>query len=166
VNVGTATVTIASKGGYAGATSATFKIVAARVPMHRLYNRHTGEHFYTAKAGERDYLVTVCWVYEGVGWTAPSQSATPVYRLYNSHVPGGDHHYTMSKGEYDYLATVGWTQEGIGWYSDDAKGVPLYREYNPYAATGTHNYTASKAEHRHLVSLGWHDEGIGWYGMK
>ena len=134
--------------------------------MHRLYNQWTGEHFYTASTNERDSLVKVGWAYEGVGWTAPSSSSTPVYRLYNPYVTGGDHHYTTNASERDALVEAGWSYEGVGWYSDDAEGVPLYRQYNPYAKTGTHNYTADKNENDTLVKLGWRAEGIGWYGVK
>ena len=121
---GTATVTITGKGNFSGTCTATFKIVEAstpgpaaeRVEMHRLYNRWTGEHFYTASAGERDGLVKVGWTYEGVGWVAPSVSNTPVYRLFNPYAAGGDHHYTTDEAEYEYLQSVGWRGEGIGWY--------------------------------------------------
>ena len=138
----------------------------AAVQMHRLYNRYTGEHFYTASATERDSLVKAGWTSEGVGWVAPTKSNTPVYRLYNPYVTGGDHHYTTNASERDVLVRAGWRYEGIGWYSDDAKGTPLYRQYNPYATTGTHNYTASKNENDALVKLGWRAEGIGWYGVE
>ncbi|WP_322354184.1 BspA family leucine-rich repeat surface protein [Paratractidigestivibacter sp.] len=176
VNAGTATVTVTFKGNYSGTAKGTFKITkkdsgsdqpaASKVTMYRLYNKYTGEHFYTADAEEKDHLVKVGWNDEGVGWTAPSSSATPVYRLYNKYVPGGDHHYTTSKSERDTCVAKGWTYEGIGWYSDDAKGTPLYRQYNPYAKTGTHNYTTDKKENDYLVSLGWKPEGISWYGVK
>lgn len=137
--------------------------------MHRLYNPYSGEHFYTASASERDDVVKVGWRYEGVGWTAPTKSNTPVYRLYS----GTDHHYTMDAKERDNLVRIGWKYEGIGWYSDDAKGVPLYRQFNPYVNpraqrnnSGSHNYTVSKAENDNLVRVGWKAEGIGWYGVK
>lgn len=136
------------------------------VKMYRLYNPYTGEHLYTSSTDERDSLASKGWRREGVGWTAPAESATPVYRLYNPYVQGGDHHYTTSKAEYDALAKRGWRKEGIAWYSDDQKGVPLYRQYNPYARTGTHNYTADKGENDALVRLGWRAEGVGWYGVK
>ncbi len=181
VNPGTATVTVAGTGNYAGMKSATFQIVRhsptpgpgptpspsptpERAEMYRLYNPYTGEHFYTASPYERDSLSGIGWNYEGVGWVAPRQSNTSVYRLYNPYA--GDHHYTTSAGERDALKAVGWNDEGVGWYSDDARGVPLYRQYNPYATVGTHNYTASKVENDMLVSVGWNAEGIGWYGMK
>ena len=138
--------------------------VAKKVDMYRLYNPNSGEHFYTASAGEKDHLVSVGWNYEGIGWTAPEKSNTPVYRLYNPNA--GDHHYTMNVGERNYLVSVGWNDEGIGWYSDDAQGVPLYRQYNPNAETGSHNYTTNKSENDWLVGLGWNAEGIGWYGIK
>ena len=147
----------------------SFKIQTAtvsNVTMHRLYNKWTGEHFYTASATEKDDLVKKGWSYEGVGWTAPSESSKPVYRLYNKYVAGGDHHYTMDADEKDNLVKKGWSDEGIGWYSDPNEGVPLYRQYNRYATTGTHNYTTSKSENDDLVKKGWKAEGVSWYGVK
>lgn len=131
--------------------------------MYRLYNRVTGEHFYTANERERDILTTYDWNYEGIGWYAPVKSSTPVYRLYNP--KASDHHYTTNIKERDFLVNAGWRYEGIGWYSDDYKAVPLYREFNPGAKAGAHNYTRNPAEHKLLVSNGWKDEGIGWYGV-
>lgn len=129
--------------------------------MYRVYNPNSGEHFYTASAGEKDYLVNSGWKDEGIGWIAPKVSATPVYRVYNPNA--GDHHYTMNKGERDYLVSIGWNDEGIGWYSDDFHTMPLYREYNPNAKTGTHNYTVNKGENDYLTSIGWNYEGLAWY---
>lgn len=133
------------------------------VYMYRLYNANSGEHFYTSNADEADYLVTVGWTYEGVGWTAPV-SGDPVYRLYNAN--SGEHHYTMSTDECSMLVDAGWTLEGIGWYSDTAKTVPLYRQYNPNEYSCNHNYTTSKEENDNLVSLGWNYEGISWYAAE
>ena len=130
------------------------------VPMYRLYNPYSGEHFYTESAYERDALAALGWATEGVGWSAPV-AGEPVYRLYNP--CAGDHHYTLSAFERDCLVAAGWQSEGVGWHSADATGTPVLREYNPYAATGTHNFTTSEFEHRSLVGLGWHDEGIAWY---
>lgn len=135
-----------------------------QVPMYRVYNPNSGEHFYTASAGEKKHLVKLGWHDEGTGWTAPKTSKKPVYRLYNKH--GGEHHYTLSKGEQKQLVSVGWTDEGIGWYSDEKETVPVYRQYNPNSFANNHNYTTSVGEKNHLISLGWHDEKIGWYGIE
>ncbi|MDO4621548.1 MAG: hypothetical protein Q4B22_01195 [Eubacteriales bacterium] len=138
---------------------------AAVQNMYRLYNPNSGEHFYTAKVSERNYLNRIGWNYEGIGWVAPANNKkAPVYRLYNPHA--GDHHYTVKKAERDYLIRIGWKNEGIGWYSDTAKRVPLYRAYNPNASVGTHNYTTSRDEQNYLCRNGWKNEGIGWYGVK
>lgn len=141
------------------------------IPMYRLYNRWTGEHFYTSSSSERDSLKSVGWAYEGVGWTAPAAGAK-VYRLYNPYVPGGDHHYTLSEAERDILVSAGWLDEGVGWRSaSDSMGnpkpeaKPLYRQYNPNATTGTHNYTANTEERFNLIYAGWEDEGVAWYGV-
>lgn len=136
----------------------------SKKPMYRLYNPNSGEHFYTASAGERDSLTGIGWIYEGVGWNAPQVSGTPVYRLYNPNA--GDHHYTVNWNEKTMLVNTGWIYEGVGWYSDDSKGVPLYRQYNSNATAGAHNYTVNANERDMLVSAGWRDEGISWYGMQ
>lgn len=132
--------------------------------MYRVYNRWSGEHFYTASTEERDHLVTLGWFYEGIGWVAPTTSQTPVHRLYNS--VAGDHHYTTDVNERDYLQAEGWTYEGIGWYSDDGHTVALYRQYNPNAFTGTHNYTTSLVENDSLCTSGWIHEGESWYALE
>ena len=41
--------------------------------MDRLYNRWTGEHFYTANSDEKNELVKAGWKYEGTAWIAPTK---------------------------------------------------------------------------------------------
>lgn len=130
--------------------------------MYRLYNPNSGEHFYTANAGEAKNLILAGWYYEGVGWFAPEKSSTPVYRLYNPNA--GDHHFTTLAAEKDMLTKVGWRYEGIGWYSDDAQTVKLLRAYNPNAQAGSHNYTTNGLEQALLIKAGWRDEGTAWFG--
>ncbi len=169
VQPGTALITISGIGNYTGVRTITFQISEPEdkvetIDMHRLYNPHSSEHFYTGSMKEKDYLVSLGWKYEGRGWIAPEISQTPVFRLYNRNA--GDHHYTMNSRERDALIKLGWTYEDIGWYSDDDQGTPLYRQYNPNAKAGSHNYTISKMENDFLVSAGWKAEGISWYGVK
>lgn len=134
--------------------------------MYRLYNPYNGEHLYTANTLERDFLDSIGWNYEGIGWIAPQGGSAPVYRLNNPFSALGDHHYTTSIEEYETLQELGWEGEGIAWYSADKEtGVPVLRQYNPFASSGTHNYTVSEEERDNLVSLGWKDEGIGWYAL-
>ncbi len=134
-----------------------------RSAMYRLYNPNSGEHFYTANAGERKHLISVGWKAEGIGWYAPAVSAVPVYRLYNPNA--GDHHYTTNASERNMLKGLGWNDEGIGWYSDEEKTVALYRQYNPNAQSGAHNFTINAAEREMLKGIGWKDEGTAWYGI-
>ena len=77
-------------------------LAAGTNTMYRLYNPNSGEHFYTANAGERDKVARTGWRYEGVGWTAPAKSNRPVYRLYS----GTDHHYTASTADCPALADL------------------------------------------------------------
>lgn len=131
--------------------------------MYRLYNPNSGEHFYTGSENEKNLVVAAGWNDEGVGWTAPESSSTPVYRMYNPNA--GDHFYTTAADERNMLIDYGWRWEGIGWYSADEKTTPVYRQYNPNAVTGTHNFTTNPAEAAHLTAVGWNDEGIAWYGL-
>ncbi len=133
-------------------------------PMYRLYNVTSGEHFYTGDKSERNYLSSIGWIYEGVGWMAP-KTGYQVYRLYNPYA--GEHHYTLDASERDHLASVGWNYEGECWKSPvegDAARQPLYRQYNPYAWVGTHNFTLDASERDSVIAAGWRDEGVGWYG--
>lgn len=147
-----ATVTVLSLSGFTKPVHADDGI-----PMWRLYNPNSGEHFYTASVDEREQLVDVGWRMEGVGWVAPSEG-DDVYRLYNKN--GGEHHYTTSQEERNNLISLGWRDEGVGWKSGG--DIPLKREYNPNKFACNHNYTTSADEHNHLVSLGWRDEGTAW----
>lgn len=137
--------------------------VASQV-MYRLYNPNSGEHFYTASAGERDVDRSYGWRYEGYGWYSPVNSSVPVYRLYNPNA--GDHHYTTNAYEKDYLVSLGWRYEGIGWYSSSSDKVPVYRAYNPNAVSGAHHFTTSFGEYQALGGYGWNLEGIAWYAEK
>lgn len=129
------------------------------IPMFRLYNPNSGEHFYTANVVEKDSLAEIGWNYEGIGWYATAgqyRTTTPVYRLYNK--AGGEHHYTINRYERNSLIKLGWKDEGVGWYSYEYSdssnpseanrgpgkdSVPLYRQYNPHAFANNHNYTMS-----------------------
>lgn len=152
-----------------GAAITTSEIKTEEVPiekndMLRLYNPNSGEHFYTADVGERDYLVNVGWIFEGLGWMAPATSDIPVYRLYNPNA--GDHHYTTAAPERDNLINHGWTYEGIGWYSAlEGEGTPVLRRYNPNAIAGAHNFSTDAVENAYLVDQGWADEGVAWFAL-
>jgi hypothetical protein len=134
------------------------------VPMYRLYNPNSGEHFYTSSTEEKEIDVAAGWNYEGVGWVAPS-TGTPVMRMYNP--VAGEHHYTTNKDEADYLVTQGWNLESdCAWYSAPAEtGIPVYREYNPNQFAWNHNYTPSAEENKLLIDAGWAFEGVSWYAI-
>ena len=131
--------------------------------VYRLYNRFTGEHFYTFSYDETNKLIACGWRYEGVSWKSPLRSSAPVHRLFNP--ISGEHHFTMDWNEAVSLAICGWNYEGIAWYSDDEARVPVYRVFNPNAkGPGSHHYTTDFNEAFFLALCGWNYEGIGWYG--
>ena len=88
--------------------------------MYRLYNRHSGLHFYTINGNERTLLARKGWRYEGVAFVAAG-FGSPVYRLYNPY--DGNHLYTMNWYERNELVSKGWSIEGAAWYAP-ATGKP------------------------------------------
>ncbi|WP_159723325.1 leucine-rich repeat protein [Enterococcus sp. CSURQ0835] len=128
------------------------------LPLQRLYNPNSGEHFYTTNGGEKDNLVRHGWNYEGITGNVAEKGGDAVYRLYNKNA--GDHHYTKSASERDWLVSLGWKYELVAFQS--AGPVDVYRLYNPNAISGAHHYTQFAAERDHLAKLGWSEEGIGW----
>lgn len=129
------------------------------VPIYRIYNPNSGEHFYTMNGNERDMLKGVGWRYEGIGWRSVL-SGLEVYRLYNPN--SGEHFYTMNGNERNMLNGAGWRYEGIGWHTLDS-GMPVYRVYNPNGGVGAHHYTVNANERDNLRNHGWRYEGVGWY---
>jgi len=131
-------------------------------PVFRMYNKNTGEHFYTISGYEKDSLVKSGWTYEGIGWNAP-KSGTPVYRIYNPNAKGGDHYYTISKYEADHNVSLGWKWDNGGEPAFYAGGnINVYVQYNPNAESGSHNYTVNKYEHENLLKNGWKYGSVAW----
>lgn len=134
-------------------------------PVYRVYNASTGEHFYTMNEDERDTLVGLGWIAEGIAWTSCTDAnPRPVYRVYNPNT--GDHHYTVDKDEYDSLGRLGWQKEGVCWMAaqkSHKQAEPVYRVYNPNAKLGSHHFTEDKDEVQALVDRGWKYEHVGFY---
>ena len=92
------------------------------VPVYRLYNSQTGDHFYTTSDIEKDSVVRTGYMYEGIGFYAFDSQVSlsvPVHRLYNSKT--GDHFYTTSAIERDSVVRTGYMYEGIGFYAFDSQ---------------------------------------------
>ena len=133
-------------------------------PMYRLYNPYTHEHLLTSNEAEKDLLIRIGWLFDGIAWKAPSKGK-PVYRLYN---PFDDWHtYTMSQEEIDMLVPLGWKVDGVVCYSATEPGAkPIYRLFNPYEQKNYHLLTADTAERDLLENAGWIVEGVAWMAAK
>ncbi|MCW2281196.1 hypothetical protein [Lactococcus lactis] len=156
----TAAVTLGTVGTLSAQASAS-----SSQPVYRLYNKFTGEHFYTENAYEKDVLANKGWRYEGIGWQT-ANSGTPVYRVYNPNAKGGDHYYTMSRYEAQSLVNKGWRWDNNGkaaFYS--AGNTNLYVAYNPNAQSGAHNYTTNTYEQNSLLGKGWRYGKVAWKTM-
>lgn len=132
--------------------------------IYRLFNRYSGEHFYTNSYDEASTLWNGGWKYEGYAWKSPLRSSIPVYRVFNPN--SGEHHYTINEYEKDFLCLVGWHYEGIAWYSDEKSRIATYRLYNPnVVGVASHHYTIDANERDLLMWSGWIYEGVCWYGV-
>ena len=130
--------------------------------IYRLYNGYSGEHFYTSNPDEKAALIQKGWIFEGIGWIAPS-TGDAVYRLYNPNAQGGDHYYTKDLDEADSLVSLGWLMDNDAqpvFYSGG--DINLYSAYNPNAQSGAHNYTTNRSEQDSLIDSGWLYDQVAW----
>jgi Repeat of unknown function (DUF5648)/Clostridium epsilon toxin ETX/Bacillus mosquitocidal toxin MTX2 len=141
--------------------------MVTNLPLFRLFNKNTGDHFYTTSESERQNAIkNLHYDNEGIAcYISPVESSglIPLYRMYN----GTDHFYTTSTNEYN----VAWNQGGynqdsldlIAGYvtaNPDSSLSPLYRVYNGI----DHFYTCSEAERDDSINnLGYQDEGTACY---
>ena len=76
------------------------------LPVYRLYNANTGEHYYTISEGEKDILVDAGLIVEGnEGFMYPTKvgNSTEIFKLYNTN--SGAHIYSESPRYRDALLT-------------------------------------------------------------
>ena len=133
-------------------------------PVYRLYNPHSGEHFYTASQHEADHIFASGWDLEGSGWYMDSRSeGDPIYRLFNPNSrDAGSHYYTANLEEARTLVELGWKWDNDGkpvLYSGGT--YPVYVQYNPN--NSGHNYTTDLNEHRVLVRAGWQENDVTFH---
>lgn len=155
-------VTSAASAADSSSDKSSSKKSSAFKRIYKLYNRNSGEHFYTTSLGEAKADEKAGWSYEGVAFYAPSQpTETPVYRLSNPNTH--ERFYTDKLAEVNNLVQKKWTNEGIAWYSGGTLAV--YRLSNPHEKSFNHTYTSSAGERKSLVSKGWKNEGICWFSL-
>ncbi len=139
--------------------------VPKNIPIYRLFNTKTGEHFFTRWEEERDYWLAhsaeTGWTLEGIAWNASEKNDTPVYRVFDA-FRTGQHRFTTSKAERDEYIAKGWTDEGIAWYSAEKEAKKVYRMTHPTAKYHIYHYTASEAEKEALEAQGWTAEDAGF----
>lgn len=88
--------------------------IAGSAPIHRMYNPNNGQHYYTYRDIERDYLITVGWNYErdeGFIYTTAIGKAAEVFLLYNN--IGGEHLFTTDPSEKNAILAkfLSWEQQ-------------------------------------------------------
>ena len=132
---------------------------ASLKPVYRVYNPNSGEHLHTLNGGEKDNLMSLGWVYEGISMQIDG-SGSNLYRAYNPN--SGEHFYTKDSKEIDKIKRAGWRYEGVAWKVPNG-GQKVYRVFNPNARdAGSHHYTLIESEKNDLVRRGWRYEGVSW----
>ncbi len=97
--------------------------VISYIPVYRLFNSKTGEHFYTVSKAEKDAVLARGFIDEGIGFRAPEWSDTPVYRFFNTTT--GEHFYAVKDSEIKSLLAAGYVKEGVAWYASADRPVYL-----------------------------------------
>lgn len=134
--------------------------VIRNIPVYRLFDPESGEHFFTVSSAERESLIGKNWTDEGVAFSVPETSDTPVYRLFNPET--GEHFFTASETEKAGKIAEGFGNEGIAWYSDSTNSRMVYRLTDHRRKGASVHYTADLSEKEALVAKGWEDEVTGF----
>lgn len=139
------------------------------VPLHRLLNSRTGNHFYTSSADEANNAVSAFrYTYQGIAGsvaTNPTECLLkPVYRLFKAG-KREDHFYTTNDFEATTAAAnFGYVREGIAYYCASALnecGATL--AFNRYYQGNDHLYTTDLTEGHQIAANGGRFEGIMCY---
>jgi hypothetical protein len=142
-------------------------------PIYRFYDTRTGDHFYTASAGERDQILRTIphYNFEGSAFSAPDEGpgTTDVFRFYNNATQA--HFFTTSEAERDQVIRTlpTFQYEGIAFqaYTSAAghsDALVLDRFYN--TQTNLHHFSGSAGETASILAgqagAGWVLEGPGF----
>ena len=145
--------TTASLGG--SSSSSTTASYPTTVPVYRLFNTVTGQHFYTANKQERDLILEKNaadgWTDEGIAFKTAQKTSIPVYRVFD--MVNGNHIFTTDAAARDLYIANGYRDEGIAWYAPATVGRKVYKLTD--AKSNKVTYTTSKAEADSLVDLGF-----------
>lgn len=85
-------------------------------PVYRLYNTADDWHTYSANQEEIDAMVAQGWQVDGiVCYSAKTNDARPIYRLFNPYEQRNYHLLTADEAEKESLEALGWKLDGIAW---------------------------------------------------
>ena len=128
--------------------------------LHRLYNRNNGDHYFTARSSESNYLSGIGLRYEGTPYRVTDYRGTTgatrnlgivLWSVYN---PNTGEHLLVQEYEATMLAKVGWNKEQPQFVAPQGANTDVYRVYNPNATGPAHVYVG-KSEGSGLVAQGW-----------
>ena len=152
--------------------------VKTNASVYRLYNKQTGDHYFTVRQNEYDGLKTLGVQGEGVKFVAVSAktaetevdgvklSETPfVTALYSVYNQNTGEHLLVLEEEAEGLKAAGWNwdnNEKPVFYAPNAGASEAVRRvYNPNTNLAAHLYTAEAKEYTDLTSWGWKADNDG-----
>lgn len=118
--------------------------VAARLPIYKLWNSTTSDHYYTTSTSNRDTAISDAgYSFQNIAgylYQYPEPGAIPLIQLWSGN--RNDHAYAAGNTEASALEAVGYTRQGIIGYMPPGPGpgiAPFYRMYS--AAYPDHFYS-------------------------
>lgn len=135
-------------------------------PIYRFYDTRTGDHFYTANAGERDLILRTIphYTLEGSPFSAPDDGpgTTDVFRFYNTATQA--HFFTTNEAERDLVMRTlpTFQYEGVAFQAYESPAghsdaLVLDRFYN--TETRMHHFAGSAGERASILAG---EQGRGW----
>ena len=127
----------------------------------------SGEHFWTANAGEKDILVSQGASYEGIPFYVDPPDANSGYLTYRLSSING-HILTTNIAEKNQLLVLGYNYEGAPFstpssrvevWAPQSNQALVYRLFSPIS--GRHFWTTSIFERDSLMLSGFNYEGVG-----
>ena len=125
--------------------------VIKSIPVYRLFDSRTGEHFFTVSEIEKTQAIANGYKDEGIAFRTPEWSQTPVFRFFNGVT--GEHAYSLDEQKY---ISEGFVKEGVAWYA--YKERPVYILTNSKAKNHRLLLTVSPSEKEALLKAGWTEE--------
>lgn len=150
---GTGKVTVKGVGNFTGTAKAKYTVKVVKRKVYQLYNRSSGQWFYTTSAKERSAKIAKGWLSKGVAFKTPSKSTKPVWRLYNPKT--GAYRYTAKASQRKSLVAAGWKRQKTAFYGYELKAKRVYAFYRKDTKSWRYSTASSLAKYTRKSTLAY-----------